>query len=65
MATLVPPPSKRQRRELQAAKVLDEIPEDLPHVVIKFQASDTGEVIGGNIRVPGSSTEKQLETLFK
>lgn len=64
MATLVPPPSKRLRRELQAAKVLDEIPEDLPHVVIKFQASDTGEVIGGNIRVPGSSTEKQLETLL-
>lgn len=64
MATLVPPPSKRQRRELQAPKIIDEIPEDLPHVVIKFQASDTGDVIGGNVRIPGSATEKQLETLL-
>lgn len=64
MATLVPPPSKRQKRELQAPKDLNEIPEDLPHVLIKFQASDSGESIGGSIRVPGSATEKQLETLL-
>lgn len=64
MATVVPPPSKRQRRALQEPKPLDEIPDDLPHVLVKFQASDTGENTGGSIRVPGNATEKQLELLL-
>ena len=36
----------------------------MPNVLIKFQASDTGESTGGSIRVPGGITEKQLEELL-
>ncbi|CAN6610002.1 ribosome assembly protein 4 [Trichomonascus vanleenenianus] len=64
MATLVPPPSKRQKREAQLAREVDLVPEDLPNVTIQFQAADTGESVGGNIRVPGGTTEKQLEDLL-
>ncbi|ODQ77569.1 hypothetical protein BABINDRAFT_95805 [Babjeviella inositovora NRRL Y-12698] len=64
MATVIPPPSKKQKREDQKERQLDLIPEDLPNVLIKFQASDTGESIGGSIRVPGGITEKQLEQLL-
>lgn len=61
MATLVPPPSKRQRREAQQPKEI-EIPHDIPNVTVNFQAADTGEKApGGSLRVPGTSTEKQLE----
>lgn len=64
MATLLPPQTKRQRREAQQPKEVDLIPKDLPNVLIKFQASDTGESVGGSIRVPGAITEKQLEDLL-
>ncbi|VEU23775.1 DEKNAAC104823 [Brettanomyces naardenensis] len=64
MSTLVPPPSKRQRKEAQLPREVDIIPKDLPNVLIKFQASDTGETVGGSIRVPGSISEKQLEELL-
>lgn len=40
------------------------VPDDVPNVLIKFQASDTGESTGGSIRVPGGITEKQLEELL-
>ncbi|ODQ64283.1 WD40 repeat-like protein [Nadsonia fulvescens var. elongata DSM 6958] len=64
MATVIPPPSKKARREAQLPQLVDLIPEDLPHVTIKFQASDTGETTGGNIRIPGDTTEQQLELLL-
>ncbi|KAK7681023.1 ribosome assembly [Cerrena zonata] len=64
MATLVPPPSKKQKKEAQQVRDVDLIPEDLPNVLIKFQASDTGESVGGSIRVPGGISEKQLEQLL-
>lgn len=64
MATVIPPPSKKQKREAQKVRELDLIPKDLPNVLIKFQASDTGESTGGSIRVPGGITEKQLEELL-
>lgn len=64
MATLIPPPSKRQKKDAQQPREVDIIPTDLPNVLIKFQASDTGESIGGSIRVPGAITEQQLEELL-
>ncbi|CAI5759272.1 unnamed protein product [Candida verbasci] len=64
MATVIPPPSKKQKKEALQVRDVNLIPEDLPNVLIKFQASDTGESIGGSIRVPGSITEKQLEELL-
>lgn len=64
MATLVPPPSKKQKRLDQQPRELEEIPQDLPNVTVRFQASDTGAITGGNVRVPGNATEKQLELLL-
>ncbi|GME67166.1 unnamed protein product [[Candida] boidinii] len=64
MATLIPPPSKKQKRQNQQPREVDLIPTDLPNVLIKFQASDTGDSTSGSIRVPGTITEKQLEELL-
>lgn len=64
MATVIPPPSKRQRKEAQQPREIETIPDDLPMVTIRFQASDTGDFVGGNIRVPGGATEKELEQLL-
>ncbi|KAK9472565.1 WD40-repeat-containing domain protein [Dipodascopsis tothii] len=64
MATLVPPPSKRQRKLAQEPKQANIIPEDLPFVQIQFKAADTGAVTNGFHRVPGGSTVKQLELLL-
>ena len=64
MATLIPPPSKKQRREAQQPRETALVPDDLPHISIKFQAQDTGETVEGSLRVPASITEKQLEELL-
>lgn len=64
MATVIPPPSKKQKREAQKVREVDLVPEDVGNVLIRFQASDTGEATGGSIRVPGGITEKQLEELL-
>lgn len=64
MATVIPPPSKKQRKEAQQVRDVNVIPDDLPNVLIKFQAADTGDSVGGSIRVPGGITEKQLEELL-
>ncbi|KAK9378685.1 WD40-repeat-containing domain protein [Kockiozyma suomiensis] len=64
MATVLPPPSKRTRREAQLPKDTNVIPEDLPFVQVQFRAADTGLVTGGMTRVPGNSTAKQLELLL-
>ncbi|ODV95925.1 hypothetical protein PACTADRAFT_2231 [Pachysolen tannophilus NRRL Y-2460] len=64
MATFIPPPSKKQKRLAQQPREVDIIPNDVPNVLIKFVASDTGESVGGSIRVPGTVTEQQLEELM-
>lgn len=64
MATLLPPPSKKQKRAAQNEREVDLIPTDLPNVLVKFQAFDSGETIGGSLRVPGAISEKQLEELL-
>lgn len=64
MATVIPPPSKKQRTQAQQVREVDLIPDNLPNVLIKFQASDTGDSVGGSMRVPGGITEKQLEELL-
>lgn len=64
MATVIPPPSKKQKREAQKPREVAIVPTDLPNILIKFQASDTGESVGGSLRVPGAITEKQLEELL-
>lgn len=64
MATVVPPQNKRQKKEAQQVREVDLVPEDLPHVLIKFQAADLGEQVGSLLRVPGGITEKQLEELL-
>lgn len=64
MATVIPPPSKKQKKAAQQVREVDLIPADLPNVLVKFQASDTGEAVGGSIRVPGGITELSLEQLL-
>ncbi|SCV01454.1 LAMI_0G11606g1_1 [Lachancea mirantina] len=64
MATLVPPPSKKQRRQAQQPKEIDLMPKDLPNVLVNFQAFDSGEAVGNAVRVPGGISEKQLEELL-
>ncbi|WPK25201.1 hypothetical protein PUMCH_002505 [Australozyma saopauloensis] len=64
MATVIPPPSKKQKKEAKQVREVDLIPSDLPNVLIKFQAADSGDSVGGSLRVPGGITEKQLEELL-
>ena len=64
MATVIPPPSKRQKREAQKPVNLEIAPTELPNVTVRFQASDSGDVLGGNIRVPATSTDLQLEQIL-
>ena len=64
MATLIPPPAKKQKKEACQIRDVDLVPADVPHVLIKFQAADSGESVGGSLRVPGGITEKQLEELL-
>lgn len=64
MSTILPPPSKKQKNESLKLRELDLVPKDLPDVLIKFQAFDTGESVGGSIRIPGGITTKQLEELL-
>lgn len=64
MATVIPPPSKKQKKEAKQVREVDLIPTDLPNVLIKFQAADSGDSVGGSLRVPGGITEKQLEELL-
>lgn len=64
MATVIPPPSKKQKKEAKLVREVDLVPEDLPNVLIKFQAADSGDSVGGSLRVPGGITEKQLEELL-
>ncbi|AET38220.1 Rsa4p Ecym_2498 [Eremothecium cymbalariae DBVPG len=64
MATVLPPASKKQKREATQPREVDIVPKDLPNVLVKFQAFDTGETIEGSVRIPASITERQLEELL-
>lgn len=64
MLTVIPPLLKRQKKAAQAPREVDLVPSDLPDVLVKFQALDTGDLVGGLIRVPGGITESQLEQLL-
>lgn len=65
MSTVVPPQTKKQKRQAQQPRAVTSlVPEDLPNVSIKLQALDTGENVGGALRVPAGITEQQLEELL-
>lgn len=64
MSTLIPPPSKKQKKQAQEVREVSIVPDNLPNVSIKLQALDTGETLGGGLRVPAGITDKQLEELL-
>lgn len=68
MSTILPPPSKKQKKELQLHNTpLAEAQSALknaPMVTVSFKSSDTGETLGSSIRVPSSISDKQLQQLL-
>lgn len=69
MATVLPPPSKRQRREIdekaRQQQEIDSIPEDLGSVRVQFFDQSTGTASGPAVAVPlGDATVKNLEILL-
>ena len=69
MATVQPPPNKRQKTaaadqaRLKAAQ--DEIPSDIGSVRVQFRDSCTGENTGPVVTIPvKNATAKNLETLL-
>ena len=69
MATVVPPPSKRQKVALAEKKVAEEadrqIPEDLGSVTIQFVDQTNGQVTGAPIAIPvAEATSSNLEQLL-
>ncbi|KAK9481379.1 Quino protein amine dehydrogenase [Lipomyces japonicus] len=64
MATILPPASKRVRREAQQPREVNLTPEDLPSVQVQFRAADSGLVQNGIHRIPGACTVAQLELLL-
>ena len=40
MATVIPPPTKRQKKTLQESQEAKIIPDDVPNVLIRFKAAD-------------------------
>ena len=63
MATLLPPPSKRQKLSEQTTAPID-LSAVTGNVLLQFKASDTGETTGSTIRVPAKTTAKELELLL-
>ena len=63
MATLLPPPSKRQRLDQTTQAPID-LSTVSGNVLLQFKASDTGEITGSTIRVPSKTTAKELELLL-
>ena len=64
MSTVIPPLSKKQKKTAQKPREVDIIPDGLPNISIKCQAIDTGDNVGGSLRVPAGISEKQLEELL-
>ncbi|KAF3483756.1 WD repeat protein [Arthroderma uncinatum] len=69
MATVLPPPSKRQRREIdekaREQQEVDSIPENLGSVRVQFFDQSTGSASGPAVAVPlGDATVRNLEILL-
>lgn len=62
MATLLPPKSKRQKKESLNPTTI-EIPEKFPLVNVQFRASDDSNELA-SLLVPGNSSVRQLEALL-
>lgn len=68
MATVPPPPSKRQKLAAEANKTLEEeaqrIPDNLGNVRVQFVDAGTGKVTGTPVSIPvAQATAKNLEVL--
>jgi ribosome assembly protein 4 len=67
MSTVFPPKAKRvKREELQRAteqQPVNNLPTDAPNVVVNLRASDSGDQLGGELHIPGTTTAAQLEQL--
>jgi ribosome assembly protein 4 len=69
MATVVPPPSKRQKLAAfqKAERAVEDarIPEDLGSVRVQFVDQSTGKATGPSVAIPvKDATVKNLETLL-
>lgn len=69
MATLLPPPSKRQKVEIaekaRQQQEIQSIPSDLGSVRVQFFDQSTGAATGPAVSVPvADATVKNLETLL-
>ncbi|KAI5292365.1 hypothetical protein KEM55_007850, partial [Ascosphaera atra] len=69
MATLVPPPTKRQRLDAQEKskqqQELNTIPTDLGSIRVQFYDQTTGNATGPAVAVPiENATVKNLETVL-
>jgi ribosome assembly protein 4 len=60
MATVLPPPSKRQKREAQRPDI-DALPTDFPSVQVQFESADGS--VSETLLVPGTSSIADLEML--
>lgn len=69
MATLVPPPSKRQKTEVaeksREQQSVESIPSDLGSIRVQFNDQSTGQPFGAPISVPvADATARNLELLL-
>lgn len=69
MATVLPPPSKRQRTAIaekaRQQQEIDSIPEGLGNVRVHFINQSTGEPTGAPVSIPvANTTVKSLELLL-
>lgn len=68
MSTLLPPPSKRQKKDLQEnntpSSSIIQKQTDVTFVTVVFKSSETKKNLGNSIRVPSNITKKQLEQLL-
>ena len=69
MATVFPPPSKRQKREIadkaKHQQDVERIPDNLGSIRVQFVDQATGESTGPAVAIPvANATVKNLETLI-
>ena len=69
MATVLPPPSKRQRiavaEKAREQQEIDSIPEGLGNVRVHFFDQSTGQPTGASVSIPvADATVKNLEELL-
>ena len=69
MATVIPPPSKRQKtavaEKAREQQSLESIPDDLGNLRVQFVDQSTGQAIGATVSVPVIDTSvKNLELLL-